>query len=316
MDDLQKQTCLAIVNVFETGSPKGNYASVTLLRGDTGHLTYGRSQTTLASGNLYLLIKAYVDNATAQYAAEFRSYLDRLAQKDLSLDNDQPFRSLLREAGSDPVMQEEQDSFFERAYYQPAMNSAANVGLTLPLSQAVVYDSNIQGAWRTISTRLIASVGRVSATCPEKTWVSRYVDARRDFLKASAPPLPGTSYRMDAFDALIAANKWSLDLPLTVRTVQITEGTFAAVAAAPAVVRAAAPEPASAAHPILRPTTPYMKGPDVLALQAALNTAGFKNAGDGIYGPFSQALVAQFQTKHGLKPDATVGPQTWDLLVS
>ena len=121
---------------------------------------------------------------------------------------------------------------------------------------------------------------------------------------------------MDAFDALIAANKWSLDLPLTVRTVQITEGTFAAVAAAPPVVRAAAPDPASAVHPILRPTTPYMKGPDVVALQTALNAAGFKNAGDGIYGPFTQALVAQLQTKHGLKPDATVGPQTWDLLVS
>lgn len=26
--------------------------------GDTGHLTYGRAQTTLASGNLYLLLKA------------------------------------------------------------------------------------------------------------------------------------------------------------------------------------------------------------------------------------------------------------------
>jgi hypothetical protein len=54
--DLQKGAAQAIVNVFKTDAPQGDYASVTLLKGDTGHLTYGRSQTTLASGNLYLLI--------------------------------------------------------------------------------------------------------------------------------------------------------------------------------------------------------------------------------------------------------------------
>lgn len=162
---------------------------------------------------------------------------------------------------------------------------------------------------------MISSVGKVSAACPEKTWVSKYVDARRDFLRAGAPPLPGTSYRMDAFDALIAADKWDLAFPLIVRKVQITADTFAA-AAAPVAVRASAPDPASPTHPILRPTTPYMKGPDVLALQTALSHAGYKNAGDGIYGPFTQALVAQFQTKTGMKPDATVGPQTWDALLA
>jgi chitosanase len=315
MDALQKQTCLAIVNVFETGSPKGNYASVTLLPGDTGHLTYGRSQTTLASGNLYLLIKAYAENPNAQFAAGFRGYLDRLAQKDLSLDNDPQFRALLREAGSDPVMQTEQDSFFDRAYYQPAMNSAANVGLTLPLSQTVVYDSNIQGAWKRISTNLIASVGKVSQTCPEKDWVSKYVAARREYLNSCKPPLPSTTYRMDAFDALIAAAKWDLVLPLTVRKVPITADTFGA-AGVSAPVRASAPDAASSTRPILRPTTPYMKGPDVLGLQTARNAHNFSNAQDGIYGPFTQALVAQFQTKSGLKPDAVVGPQTWDALLA
>jgi peptidoglycan hydrolase-like protein with peptidoglycan-binding domain len=59
-----------------------------------------------------------------------------------------------------------------------------------------------------------------------------------------------------------------------------------------------------------------MKGPDVLGLQTALNAHNFSNAQDGIYGPFTQALVAQFQTKSGLKPDAVVGPQTWDALLA
>ena len=69
LTDLQKGAVQAIVNIFETGAPLGDYASVTLLKGDTGHLTYGRSQTTLASGNLYLLIKDYVDTDGAAFGA-------------------------------------------------------------------------------------------------------------------------------------------------------------------------------------------------------------------------------------------------------
>jgi chitosanase len=50
LNDLQKRTGKAIVNIFETGHPLGIYGKVTLIKGDTGHLTYGCSQTTLAAG--------------------------------------------------------------------------------------------------------------------------------------------------------------------------------------------------------------------------------------------------------------------------
>src|SRR6218665_2633545 len=51
----QRASCEAIVNIFETGSVRGEYGQVTLIPGDTGRLTYGRSQTTLGSGNLFKL---------------------------------------------------------------------------------------------------------------------------------------------------------------------------------------------------------------------------------------------------------------------
>jgi peptidoglycan hydrolase-like protein with peptidoglycan-binding domain len=111
---------------------------------------------------------------------------------------------------------------------------------------------------------------------------------------------------------LIGADKWDLALPLAVRKVQITADIFDD----PAPVRASVPDSASAIHPILRPTIPYVKGPNVVDLQTALSAAGFKNAQDGIYGPFTQALVAQFQGKSGLKADAIVGPQTWMALLA
>ena len=57
--DLQKRTIQAVVNVFETGLPLGDYGRVTVMEGDAGHLTYGRSQTTLGNGGLFFLIRIY-----------------------------------------------------------------------------------------------------------------------------------------------------------------------------------------------------------------------------------------------------------------
>ena len=65
----QTKTAQAIVNVFETGRVQGDYGNVTVLAGDTGHLTYGRAQTTLSSGNLALLVHAYCIADGAQFAA-------------------------------------------------------------------------------------------------------------------------------------------------------------------------------------------------------------------------------------------------------
>ncbi len=314
MDDLQKKTCIAIVNVFESGSAKGNYAAVTVVKGDAGHLTYGRSQTTLPSGNLYLLLKAYVDAPDAQYATEINPYLDRVAAKDLTLDFDMPFRAILKEAGQDPAMQREQDDFFDRAYYVPSMAAAKSAGLQLPLSQTVVYDSHIQGGWLRIYNRVLKAIGPVSSTSPEQQWVAKFVETRKDYLNSCKPPLPASTYRMDSFNDLMQGNNWDLGLPLTVHGVQITDATFGAEAAAP-IVRASVPEPDTDARAILRPTVPYTRGADVLKLQQLLNAAGLKNSEDQIYGPFTQALVEQFQLKSGLKADAVVGPQTWTSLL-
>ena len=126
--ELQKRTAQAIVNIFETGSPQGDYGKVTLLRGDPGHLTYGRSQTTLGSGNLHLLIKAYCEAPDAAFAAELDAYLDGLADRDASLDTNMTFRSLLREAGDDPVMHDVQDQFFDRVYWTPSEQAANTIG--------------------------------------------------------------------------------------------------------------------------------------------------------------------------------------------
>jgi chitosanase len=59
MKPLQENIAKAIVNIFETGRPRGTYDAVTVAPNDPGHLSYGRSQATLAGGNLFVLISKY-----------------------------------------------------------------------------------------------------------------------------------------------------------------------------------------------------------------------------------------------------------------
>ena len=318
MNDLQGKTAKAIVNVFETGRVRGNYGSVTLLPGDKGHLTYGRSQTTLASGNLFLLIRAYCGEPAAAFATELKPFLDRLLRKDLTLDVDASLRDLLRRAGDDPVMQQQQDRFFDSHYFDPACRFAADRGLQTPLGQAVVYDSVVHGSYQLIVSKVAAKVGTGAGEVTEQQWVQTYVDRRREWLSQQKDPLPKTVYRMDAFKTLINGSKWDLPLPLDVHGVTITEAALNAPTP-PSIVRASAQDDDAMASRVLMLTSPYMRGQDVVLLQQALDAKGFTNATvvngvrvfDGVFGPFTEVLVERFQRANGLDPvDGIVGPMT------
>jgi chitosanase len=128
MNDLQKHTAKAIINIFETGRVRGRYVAVTVLKGDTGHLSYGRSQATLGSGSLYLLLKDYCEAANARFAPQLVPLLPRFRNKDFTLDDDRGVRDLLEDAGDDPVMQTTQDTFFDRSYWQPASRAQRIAG--------------------------------------------------------------------------------------------------------------------------------------------------------------------------------------------
>jgi len=304
MNDLQRLTTQAIVNIFETGRVAGDYGAVTLLPGDSGHLTYGRSQTTLGSGNLYLLIKAYCERADAGFANELRPFLPDLSTCNLDLDSNMQLREILRQAGGDPAMRDEQDRFFSAHYFTPAVNTAQARGVTLPLGQAVVYDSFIQGGFRKVTALVATAIGPDGVD--EREWIQKYVAARKTWLSGLKPPLPGTTYRMDAFTSLIGGGAWDLALNLTVRGVVISPESLAD---STVVIRAVAVDPSDPPPPpILHLTSPYMRGDEVRKVQDALNTNGFSNSRDGVYGPFTEALVKRFQDTKGLRVDGVVGP--------
>ena len=193
-----------------------------------GHLIYGRGQTTLASGNLFLLIRAYIAGAGAnsEFGDKFKAYLDRLQAKDLTLDYDNDFRQLLSRAGKDPVMQSIQDQFFERVYFEPAVTSAGGPGIQSPLGLAVVYDSSVYGSFGLIRDRVNVKLYGPSATPPsridEKEWIKEYVSDRRSWMENHPNPLIRPMvYRMDVFKQLIDSENWGLVAPVIVRGVTL-----------------------------------------------------------------------------------------------
>jgi chitosanase len=281
-----KDVMAAIVNVYETGRVKGDYGAIAVLKGDKGHLSYGRSQVTLGSGNLFKMLDRYCrqqagDGTKPPFADELKPFLPRLAQKDFDLDNDSNLRSLLQRAGrEDPLMRATQDQFFNENYLGPACRAAEAIGVAVPLGRAVIYDSHIQGGWALLQPKIGPLTPR-----GEQDWVERYIGLRREWLCGLRPPLPGTVYRMDSFTALIERENWQLNLPLTVHGVTVTEE---------ALTGGDLPLPGQPKR-VLKLTSPYMRGNDVGLLQRALEIRD-----DGIYGPFADAAVKKFQRSKGI----------------
>jgi chitosanase len=293
MSELQQETARAIVNVFETGRVRGDYSGIAVIKADTGHLSYGRSQAALGSGALFELLDGYCRQSNAQFAAQLTPYLPRLQQKDVTLDTDVTVRQLLVDAATDPVMRATQDQFFNRRYFVPASSAAEALGINEPLGQTVIYDSHVQGGWAVLKARIAAPMEGKT-----RDWVKKYIDLRTSWLESLPPPLPSTVYRMASFTALMDTQNWDLQLPLTVHGVEISEQALVGDTA-----------PIGTLPRTLTLTTPYLRGADVQAVQKALAARSLPASLDGIYGPFTAQLVAQWQKSQGIV-EAGVGERT------
>lgn len=210
----QRKTAQAIIQIFETGRLSAkSYGAVSNAVGDAGGLSYGTHQVSLMSGNLYLLLRSYVDRGGVQ-AKRISPFLDRIADKDRAVGASAVLQSALRDAGSDPIMKAVQDEYFDANFWRPSARDAQARKFVTPLAYALSFDGHIQGGWGRIAPR-------VPNTLKEKDWCRTYVAERRRWLANGHGLVPKTVYRMDEFSKLIAANNWDLKLPIVIRGVKI-----------------------------------------------------------------------------------------------
>jgi chitosanase len=208
---VQKRLIERIVNVFETGTPDGDYANISIYHDgphDIRQITYGRSQTT-EYGKLRQLVIKYVD-AGGAFSEALGPYVDLVGS--VPLTDDAEFKNLLRKAGrQDIVMREVQDEFFDQAYFQPAIAWADEHGFAEPLSALVIYDSFIHSGSILRAIRSRFPEVPPSAGGDERAWTAAYVNARHRWL-AAHPRLPvrNTVYRTRCFKNEIQRGNWDL----------------------------------------------------------------------------------------------------------
>jgi len=220
----QKRLCEQIINVFESGSPLGNYSAISIYK-DGPHnqrqVTYGRSQTT-EFGNLAELLEMYV-KAEGIYSEALRPYLDRIEVVPLA--DDSLFLQLLRDAGrKDPLMRQTQDAFFDKRYFIPAMTWADNNGFSLPLSALVIYDSFIHSGSILNFLRKRFPESPPASGGDERTWITQYVDTRQEWLANHENRiLRKTVYRTGCFKKEINRDNWDLSrLPINANGIEVS----------------------------------------------------------------------------------------------
>jgi len=297
----QASAAKAIVNLFETGSVLGDYSAVAVLAGDTGHLTYGRSQTTLGSGNLALLAERYCAQPGARLAARLAPWLPKLRARDSALDRDLQLQNLLRASGDDPIMRDVQDHFFDDTYWGPAVRAATKLGITLPLGVAIVYDSWVHGSWGAMRDQTNQG-GTVQGG--ERDWLQRYVNNRCAWLAGhSNPLLRKTVYRMESFQRLIDQGFWGLQMPIVVRGQEISLATLTGLP--PGCYDG--PQPGTRA---LAVQSPFARGLDVRLMQLGLSLgmASCDIRADGVFGSTTAKWVSQYQKSRNLPPTGVADP--------
>jgi chitosanase len=235
--DIEK--AMAIVNVFETGKPRGNYATLAVLNDGAG-ISYGIKQFTHRSGSLLQVVEKYLSTGTTAGRETIESRLPILCRSTkLAIDtlaSDERFKQALKSAAATPEMRASQDSIAFERYMKPAVDECRALGLTLPLSLAVVYDSMVHGSW----PKLSAQIGPVR---DEKVWIKRYVETRHEWLR-SIGRLRTTSYRTSFFLKEIARGNWQLKLPMYVHGYLLKASDFP---------EAATPQPPAEALPDTQP---------------------------------------------------------------
>ena len=172
-------------------------------------------------GNLRNFIKSYVFSGGV-HSKFFTDYIDKIGR--VSLVNDVDFVNKLKEAASDPKMQECQEQAYDDMYITPAYTFCEKNELVQNLSKLVIADSYLHSG--SILSKLRNSF---KESVPvnggdEKVWVESYCKARKKWLSEhSRTILHKTVYRMNFMLDRIEKGDWELtQSPFIANGVKIT----------------------------------------------------------------------------------------------
>jgi len=172
-------------------------------------------------GNLRNFIKSYVFSGGI-HSKFFTDYIDKIGR--VSLVNDSDFVNKLKEAASDPKMQECQEQAYDDMYITPAYAFCEKNGLVKNLSKLVIADSYLHSGSILSSLRNSFKESVPVNGGDEKVWIESYCNARKKWLSNhSRTILRKTIYRMNFMLDRIEKGDWDLtQSPFIANGVKIT----------------------------------------------------------------------------------------------
>ena len=187
---------------------------------DSGIISYGRFQFTLAAGSFITVINRYLERAANPTVDGLRAYMPRINAKDQSLRQDASLKLLCQQAAQDPIMQAVQDEVATEGYWQTVIDlSIVPRNIQSPLGYALLFDMSIQhgrfnhiipSAETALNLPPKSRLGENGAS--EQTFIHKVAELRLDNLNALAKKLnlPGMSRRGEFWVNLVAMGDWSL----------------------------------------------------------------------------------------------------------
>ena len=219
--DLSKAA--AIIHIFETGKPFGDYAACVVLDDGAG-ISYGISQFTHRSGSLCAVVERYITLGGIVGSAVMLECLPTLRTKTSAAINklsaNASLIKALKAAAVTREMKQTQHDVMTAMYLKPAIAVCERFGFVEPLRLAVVYDSIVHGSFNRVARTVSV------ATKNEREWITEYL-RRRDAWLLSISRLNKTRYRTQFFLSQIAISNWTLKLPVSVHGYRLTDKHFA-----------------------------------------------------------------------------------------
>jgi chitosanase len=186
MDALKKRI-LTINSVFENDSTELKYDYCEDLDDGRG-FTAGFFGCCTGTGDLFEVVKAYHARQPDNALSDYLETLKQLAEdEDDDTSELEGFEDAWNEASGDSEFQQAQHSVADKLYWNPAMDYCEKLGLKLPISKAVIYDTIIQHGDGEDSDSLGAIINRVDANVEEDEaeWLSEFLDQRQEVLENS-----------------------------------------------------------------------------------------------------------------------------------
>jgi hypothetical protein len=195
-----------ITSIFENASPKFTYAYVERLKDSSIRgITFGRIGFTTCQDGKDLVLEYDRLRPKNRLHKFLSAMLDGFYKKIncdenvRRLESAKPsFSKVFVSLAKDPLLRQAQDNVENDRYYQPAMGLADSLGLKLPWSRLVIYDSYIQhgegfGDGKDIGIEQIVSqtklqlqyrtpLGNGFGVIDEVTWMLEFLRQRRLFL--------------------------------------------------------------------------------------------------------------------------------------